>query len=126
MTERIRVVVANRPRLMRELVLETISDQPDIEIVGEVQEEGDILRVVEEMEPDFLIIALDESKQRPRLCDALLRQHPGMRILALAPEQNSSIFYWASLDIHSSRVEASEQGVLRALRRKTQLVGGKP
>ncbi len=119
-------MVANRPRLMRELVLETISDQPDIEIVGEVQEEGDILRVVEETEPDFLIIAFDQPMQRPRLCDALLRQHPGMRILALAPEQNSSISYWASLDIHSSRVEVSEEGVLSALRRKTQLVGGQP
>ena len=32
MTQPIRVVVANRPRLMRELVLETIRDQPDIEI----------------------------------------------------------------------------------------------
>jgi hypothetical protein len=29
----IKVLVANRPRLMRELVLATISDQPDIEVV---------------------------------------------------------------------------------------------
>jgi hypothetical protein len=32
----IRVVVANQPRLMRELVLETILEQPDIEIVAEI------------------------------------------------------------------------------------------
>ncbi len=31
----IRILVANRPRLMRELVMATISDRPDIEIVGE-------------------------------------------------------------------------------------------
>ena len=30
----IRVLVANRPRLMRELMVATISEQPDIEIVG--------------------------------------------------------------------------------------------
>jgi len=30
----IRVLVANHPRLMREIVLTTFADQPDIEIVG--------------------------------------------------------------------------------------------
>ena len=103
---------------MRELVLATIADQPDIEIVGEVQDEADIARIVDEKLPDFLIIALDEPGQRPPLCDSLLRQHPEMKILALAPEHNSSIFYWASLDIHSNPVEASEDGILGALRGK--------
>ncbi len=123
MERNIRVVVANRPRLMRDLVLEIIADQPDIDIVGEVQDDADIARVVEEQKPDFLIIALDEPKQRPFLCDSLLRQHPNMRILALAPERNSSVFFWASFDIHSNDVEASEQGVLDALRSKIQLAG---
>lgn len=56
----IRVLVANRPRLIRELLMATISDQPDIEIVGEIPEEADIVGAVEESRPDFLIIALDK------------------------------------------------------------------
>ena len=124
MTQHIRVVVANRPRLMRELVVETISEQPDIEIIAEIQDEDKIVDAVEEKHPDFLIIALNESDQRPPLCDILLRRYPEMKILALAPERNSSIFYWASFDIHSSQVEASEEGLLSTLRRKNQYVGG--
>jgi DNA-binding NarL/FixJ family response regulator len=124
MTQPIRVVVANRPRLMRELVLETIIEQPDIEIVAEIQNEDEIVDVVEGTHPDFLIIALDESDQRPPICDILLRRYPEMKILALAPERNSSIFFWASFDIHSNQVEASEAGLLSTLRRKTQYVGG--
>ena len=31
---KIRVLVANKPRLMRDLVLATISEQPDIEVLG--------------------------------------------------------------------------------------------
>lgn len=125
MTQHIRVVVANRPRLMRELVVETISEQPDIEILAEIQDEDKIVDAVEEKHPDFLIIALDESDQRPPLCDILLRRYPEMKILALAPERNSSIFYWGSFDIHESSVEASEAGILSALRRKgEQIVGG--
>jgi chemotaxis response regulator CheB len=122
MTQPIRVVVANRPRLMRELVLEAILDQRDIEIMAEIQNEADIARVVDETRPDFLIISLDESNQRPAICDELLRRFPELKILALAPERNSSIFYWASFDIHSSAVEASEAGILSTLRRKGQYV----
>jgi len=118
MPQPIRVVVANRPRLMRELVLEAIIEQPDIEIVAEIQNEGDIAQIVEGTHPDFLIIALDESNERPPLCDILLRRFPEMKILALATERNSSIFFWASFDIHSSAVEASEAGILDTLRRK--------
>lgn len=122
--KKIRVLVANRPRLMRELLLATISDQPDIEIVGELQDEGDIVRSVEETHPDFLVIALERSDTRPRICDLLLERHPRMRILALAPERNTSIFYWASLDIHSNPVETSENGVLGVLRKDAEMVGG--
>lgn len=112
---------------MRELLLATIADQPDIEIVGEVQNEADVARVVAEKQPDFLIVALDDRPdERPSLCDSLLQQFPAMRILALAPERNRSIFLWASLDIHSNSIEASEEGILSALRSNVQITRGQP
>jgi DNA-binding NarL/FixJ family response regulator len=116
MTRNVRVLVANRPRLMRELVLATLFGQPDIEVVGEVGSEADVLLAVEEKRPDYLIVALDDPKTRPSVCDVLLEKFPNMKILALAPERNSSVFYWASLDIHSFDVESSEDGILGALR----------
>src|SRR5260370_41061748 len=124
MSQPIRAVAAIQARLMRELVLETIIEQPDIEIVAEIQNEEDIVHAVEGMQPDFLIIALDESGRRPSLCDTLLLRYPRMKSLALAPERNVSIFFWASFDIHSSQVEASQAGILSTLRRKSQYVGG--
>jgi DNA-binding NarL/FixJ family response regulator len=44
---------------MRELVMATVADQPDIEVVGEVQNEGDLVEIVEQVSPDVLIIAFD-------------------------------------------------------------------
>ena len=119
---KIKVVVANRPRLMRELVMATISDQPDIEIVGVLEDETAILEVVAREHPQFLVIALDHSDERPPICDVLFDQFPNMRILALAAERDSSIFYWATLDIRSNRIENSEEGILNALRGRKPMV----
>ena len=113
---KIRVLVANQPRLMRELVMATISDQPDLEVVGVLEDEASILGMVEQSHPDFLIVTLGRSEDRPHICDVLLDRFPHLRILALAAELNSSIFYWASLDIRSNRIENSEDGILNALR----------
>jgi chemotaxis response regulator CheB len=118
MDEPVRVVIANQPRLMRELVLETILGHPDIEVVAEVQNKTEIVEIVDGTHPDFIIIAMEESGERPPLCDTLLRRYPAMKILAIAPERNSCMFFWASLDIHSSPVEASEAGIIDTLRRK--------
>lgn len=118
MEKSIRVLVANRPRLMRETILTTFADQPDIEVVGEVAEEWEIFESVKKTLPNFVVIALDHPGERPRICDALLREHPEVRVIAVAPANNYVMYYWASLDIHSSSVEASEEGVLGALRNK--------
>lgn len=116
MPRNVRVLVANQPRLMRELVLATLFDQPDIEVVGEVGNEADVLSNVEEHRPDFLIVSLDKSGARPSVCDVLLTKYPNMKVLALAPERNVSVFYSASFDIRSCDVESSEEGILSALR----------
>ena len=126
MENAIRVLVANRPRLIRELILTTFADQPDIEIVGEVTDESEIPAIVAKTLPDFLVIALDDSTKRPAVCDTVLRHHPEMRIIAVAPNQNYSVHYWASLDIHSTDIEASEEGILSAVRNKAHVVGGNP
>ena len=78
---KVRVLVANRPRLMRELVLATISDQPDIEILGEIKDDSELVEVVAESRPDFVIIALDATEKRPDICDVLLKANPQLGIL---------------------------------------------
>jgi DNA-binding NarL/FixJ family response regulator len=113
---KIRVLVANRPRLMRDLVLATISNQPDIEVVGEAQNESEITELVDTVRPDIVIIALDQTEGRPELCGFLLGRYPRMKVLAVAPEENNSILYTAFVDIRAKRVENSEEGLLNSLR----------
>jgi chemotaxis response regulator CheB len=114
----IRVLVANRPRLMRELILTTFADQPDIEIVGEVGDESEISESIKRTQPNFVVIALDHPGKRPAICDELLREHPEVRVIAVAPEKNFVVYYWASFNIHSNDIEASEEGILSAMRNR--------
>ena len=123
MNKVIRVLVANRPKLMRETLLAMLSEQPWIEVVGEVSNDAQIPGRVNESLPDLLVIAVDEPGKRPSICDSLLRQHPELRIIAVAPYQNYSVCYWASLDIRSDDIEASEEGFLSAVRRVAEGAG---
>jgi DNA-binding NarL/FixJ family response regulator len=116
----IRVLVANRPRLIREMVMATISDQPDLEIVGEIQDESEIVSAIDRTQPDFLIVSLDKTDQLPEMCRLVLQDHPRLRVIAIAADRNSSVYYWASFQIQASHIEPSEAGVLAALRRSTQ------
>jgi AmiR/NasT family two-component response regulator len=121
--KRVRVLVANRPRLMRELVLAVIADQPDIQVIGEVEDESALAEAIEETQPDVLILTLDNTEKRIAQCGFLLGRHPQMKILALAPEHNRGFFYWAIVDVRSKPLESSEAGILSALRERPSLVG---
>lgn len=124
MGRQLRVLVANSPKLMRELVIDTFADQPDITIVGEVSESAEILLRVEETHPDFLFIALENPQERPAVCDMILRLHPEVNIIAVSPRVDRSVRYWASFNIHSDVMESSEEAILEAMRRAGSLAGG--
>jgi DNA-binding NarL/FixJ family response regulator len=120
----IRVLVANRPRLIRELILTTLLDQPDIEIVGELADEADIPANIEKTNPDVVLIAQDKIGEGPSICDEVLLRRPEIRIIAVAPHHNYSVHYWASLNIYSRKIEASEEALLGVLRAKVTPICG--
>ena len=110
-----RILVANSPKLMREVVLAALADQPGIEIVGEVSDEAEIAQQVQTTLPDLLVIALDQSERRPAICDRILREHPELRIIAVASREDRTLYFWASFDIHCADIESSTAGILEAV-----------
>lgn len=117
-----RILVANRPKLMREVILAALAGQPGIEIVGEVSNEAEILERVHVTLPDLLVIALDETDQRPAICDRVLRQHPEVRIIAVASRKDRTLYFWASFDIHCADIESSNAGILGAVQTTAESV----
>jgi DNA-binding NarL/FixJ family response regulator len=126
MVRTFRILVANKPKLMRELLLETLAEQPWIEIVGEVADEADIHDHVQKSSPDLLVVTAEERGKRPDICDSLFRQFPELRIIAVAPHENRTVCYWASLDIHSGDIESSEEGLLAAVRHMAESQSPQP
>jgi DNA-binding NarL/FixJ family response regulator len=114
--DKVRVLVANRPRLMREAVRTALSRHADMEIVGELEDELEILPALERTQARCLIIAQDEFGRRPSICDAVFDKYPHIKILAVAPGSDDSVFYWVFMEIRLSRIETSEDGVINALR----------
>lgn len=104
-------------------MLATIADQSDIDIVGEVRNESDLTQAIEESLPDVVILALDNPEIRVAQCGFLLGRYPHMRILAIAPEENRGVLYWAFVDVRTKPLESSEAGILSALRERPSLVG---
>ncbi len=115
---RIRVLVANDPRLMRELVIATLSEESGIEIIGafESSDQIPLVHQVRLHRPDFLILTLAEDGHRPQACDVLLRCFPHLRILAIAGHGDQCVLYRMDDRIRSSRIELSTGGLLNAVR----------
>lgn len=121
MAKATRILVANRPKLMRDVVLAALAGQPGIEIVGEVSDEAEILTQVRDTRPDLLVIALDEAELRPAICDRALQEYPGLRIIAVASRKDRTLYFWASFDIHCADIETSTAGILDAVHNAPEL-----
>jgi chemotaxis response regulator CheB len=122
MDKTFRVLMANQPKLMRELLVEVLAEESWVEIVGEVTQEAQIRELVLKTSPDLLVVTAEKPGSRPAICDELLREFPALRIIAVAAQESYSVCYWASLDIHSNDIEPSEQGFLTAVRSVAETV----
>jgi hypothetical protein len=58
-----------------------------------VRGESDITRVVDESNPDSLIVELHKFDRYPAICNLILRRLIQLKVLALAAERNRSMFF---------------------------------
>jgi hypothetical protein len=103
---------------MRDLVAGVIAQQPDLEVVGELYDEKDLMAAVEALVPEVLVVELDRSNQLPSICVTLLAKRPALKIVGLAAERDVSIFCWADVEVRTQQIDNSERGLLDAIRGK--------
>jgi len=115
----IRVLVASPMRALREMLYDTIREEPDIEVIGEVPDEEGILPAAERAKPDCLIVPLGEPASPAPVYSEILAHDPQMRILALGEGSDVAALYWMSEDTREVRctyIPSSREKLLWALR----------
>lgn len=116
---KMRVLIAYRPGMMRELLNELVAQEADLESAGNIERIEEIAESVKQFRADCLIISKETLSQQPGLCAELLPQYPHLSILALAPERNSGMLYRNAAQGPCGPIECSEEGILNALRAAT-------
>ena len=115
--EKIRVLIANSTRIWRDMLYDTIREESDIEVVGDVSEENAIVPATERTNPDCLIVPLDEPGVSLSMYTTILTKRPHVRIVAIGDGTDVVEIYWKSEegDIRRTYSTASREAILRAL-----------
>ena len=115
--EKIRVLIANSTRIWRDLLYDTIREESDIEVVGDVSEENAIVSATERTNPDCLIVPLDEPGVSLSMYTTILMRRPHVRIVAIGDGTDVVEIYWKSEegDIRRTYSTASREAILKAL-----------
>ena len=117
----IRIVLGTIPGMLREIIREVFSGQPDMAIVSEPPSDADLADAVLESRADLVILELVDDE----LGDAgelLLRSHPSLKSLGISRDGRRAAVY--QLVPGRTRVfEVSPEG-LRAAARQAIRQGG--
>ncbi len=79
-----RMLLANKPRLLREMLERVLAKVYDLEIAGQAINLAELLLLVEQMEPHWVIVSLTDSGSIPGTVKSLLNRYPTVYILGIA------------------------------------------
>jgi DNA-binding NarL/FixJ family response regulator len=79
-----RIVVANSPRLFRQLVRRALGAIADWEVVGVAANPIELAHLVEYADPDWLIASLEIDGRLPTMVESLLARFPSVSVLGIA------------------------------------------
>jgi DNA-binding NarL/FixJ family response regulator len=112
--QKIRIILANYPQMMRALMREVIERQPDMEIVGEIVDPLGLLLAARQTRAEAVIMTLKNSED-PGLISHLLAECPDVTILGLA-SQGDNAFIVQMCPRRSEIATLSVANILSALR----------
>jgi DNA-binding NarL/FixJ family response regulator len=115
--EKIRVLIANSTRIWRDMLYDSIREEPDIEVVGDVSEESAIVPATERTNPDCVIVPLDLPGAAMPICTQILSKRPNVRIVAIGEGSDVVEIYWMSdeRNIRCTYTTASRAAIVKAL-----------
>jgi DNA-binding NarL/FixJ family response regulator len=83
--ERIRVLLGNHPMMIPDALRQMITNQDDMELVGDVRGPMKILQEIGQTKADAVVL-VQEGNEEPGLCSQLLAVYPDLTILGVSSD----------------------------------------
>lgn len=123
----IRVVVADSNRAVRYGIRAALRAASDIEVIGEAENDGAVLRLAHELRPHVIVIGLSMGGLRGAdVIRALAPVLPEIRVVVFGPEGRHSADALAAGAAAFVPASAPEGRLLQAIRRAAATSEGKP
>ncbi len=90
--QRIRILLVEMPRLLSDIIAETVKSQYDMELVGELANRAGLLAAVDRMGVDVVVVRVNDS-ELPFEFESLLATHSFIRVLGVAEDGRRSFLY---------------------------------
>ncbi len=107
------------PRILRDLIRSIVDREPDMRVVGEIDDEAADLRRVARSRADFVIVGLRDSSL-PDVCERLMRDRPATKVVGVSQEGRRAFLY--ELRPYTLNLgEMSSEVLLDVIRRRERL-----
>ena len=121
--QKIKVLLASRPKMISDVMRNMVERQPDMKVVGEVLDPIELLLGVRAAKVDVVIVTPLDSEREPRICRLLLEEHPHLIIVTL-PAEGETAYLYQSGKARNRIDEPSEQSILGAVRESLKSIPG--
>jgi DNA-binding NarL/FixJ family response regulator len=111
---RIRILLVELPRILRDIISDVVAQERDMEVVRVLETRDALLTAVQESPADVVILGLADTAL-PEVCDELVGAHPQMKVLAVAGD-GRGVFLHELRPQTLSLGEVSPQGLIDAVR----------
>ncbi len=105
----IRVVIANMPEVLLQMVAQAIAEQPDMLLVGQARDNLEVLQAAQ-TDVDLIILGATQVTPCPGICSHLLSEFPQLKILLVAPGSDVGRAYW--LGLRQRKVATTSMAIL--------------
>lgn len=111
---KIRVLLANHPVMIPDAIRQLVTEQDDMELVGDCRGPMNILQETGRTKADAVILAHEDTKE-PGLSSQLLSVYPDLTILSVTPDLSSAF----TQQLRSQRrdmTSVEKEHIIRSLR----------
>jgi DNA-binding NarL/FixJ family response regulator len=117
--QKIKVLLASRPKMLSDVIRNMLERQPDMEVIGEVLDPIELLLTAKARPVDVVIVTPLDTEGEPSICRHLLAEQPRLKIITLQANGEAAFLYESGFR-KKRFVEPSEASILGAIRESTR------